>query len=254
VIYIKEYIRKHSGKGYPFIDLINDVARVEFSSPVTLVCGSNGSGKSTFVKILSALANCDNIAHFNANDNIADAIGNFGIVRTHSPKRRFFFSAEDFINFINDTTAKQADALAAIDEINNSDMLDYAKSQAKLPHFDTLNAISNLYGEIEHLSHGQGYNAFFDSRLRPDGFFILDEPESALSYQNQYNLAYKIYHMAKNDNCQFVISTHSPILLAIPEATILSADDCLTPVTYDDAENIGFLTMFLKNKDRLFDL
>ena len=93
---------------------------------------------------------------------------------------------------------------------------------------------------------------FFDRRLAPEGFYVMDEPEGALTYRNQYNLAVKIREAAKN-GCQFIVATHSPVIAAIPEADIYQCEDgVFEKRCYEQLDNIGFLEMFMRRRDMLF--
>lgn len=97
-------------------------------------------------------------------------------------------------------------------------------------------------------SHGESFFAFFSNRMGKDGFFILDEPEAALSPQCQLALLSMIDQLCKESNAQFIIATHSPILLAYPGATIYSCDNAkLVPIAYTDAEHYKITKQFLNN-------
>ncbi len=90
--------------------------------------------------------------------------------------------------------------------------------------------------------------SFFSNRLGIDGFFILDEPEAALSPQRQLALLSIIHEMCKNPDSQFIIATHSPLLLAYPNATIYSCDtEALTTIAYTSTEQYLITKSFLDN-------
>ena len=116
-----------------------------------------------------------------------------------------------------------------------------------MPHFRTLAEIENMYGrELTECSHGEGFIEYFKSRVREGGLYFLDEPEGALSYENQYRLGFLIRERAK-ENCQFVIATHSPVLLLIPDAAIYEIKDgAIQEKNFDDLEDIRFLELFLR--------
>ncbi len=104
---------------------------------------------------------------------------------------------------------------------------------------------------LHHQSHGESFFAFFQNRMRKDqGFFILDEPEAALSPQRQLSLLVLIHELCKDSSAQFIIATHSPILLACPNATIYSCDTgALTQIAYKDTDHYKITKQFLDNHE-----
>ncbi|HJJ91288.1 MAG TPA: AAA family ATPase, partial [Methanocorpusculum sp.] len=102
-------------------------------------------------------------------------------------------------------------------------------------------------------SHGESFLAFFQEFSNRRGIYIMDEPEAALSPQRQLTLLLIIAEMAKNGS-QFIIATHSPILLGLPEASIFSfSNGAVSPVSYEETESYQITKMFFENRDRLFE-
>lgn len=100
-------------------------------------------------------------------------------------------------------------------------------------------------------SHGESFLSFFKNRLGSGGFYIFDEPEAALSPQRQLALLRIIHDLVKNPESQFIIATHSPILLAYPDATIYSCDgQKLEKVEYKDTKHYEITKGFLDNPDQ----
>lgn len=96
------------------------------------------------------------------------------------------------------------------------------------------------------------YIDFFSNRLQEHGLYLLDEPESALTYENQYVLSLELRE-ALNMGCQFIIATHSPIITAIPEAQIFEiTEEGIDEIPYDQLDNIRFLKLFLSSPERMF--
>lgn len=256
MIYLAEYRLKRVQDGYPFIPLIVNTERFTFNAGVTVICGDNGSGKSTFAKILSAACNCVRVSYKQMQDDEFVARTEcFAVSKRFSPKRSFYFSAEEFIQFVRDVEERKRDALCAIAEIDADKTLsDYAKSLAKQPHVDTLVSFENFYGKsLAEVSHGQGFLKFFDKRLKENGLYIIDEPEAALSAENQFLLSVRIKNAAENMNCQFVVFTHSPVIASIPQADVYEIqNDAFVKTDWDGLSDVKFLQMFFKNKDRLF--
>lgn len=107
-----------------------------------------------------------------------------------------------------------------------------------------------LYGGgLDVQSHGESYFKLFQSRFRPNGLYLLDEPEAPLSPMRQLSLIAMIEEMVKQDG-QFIIATHSPILLAYPDAAILQfTDGTIQAARYDELEHVTITRSFLNNPD-----
>lgn len=221
---------------YPFsLPIIHHLKEIVFPTQVTFFIGENGTGKST---ILEALANkagfgaeggSKNInfktsaeATYKGTQNLAD---NITLSWRYKPRYGYFFRAESFFNVANH-----------IDELAKQDLRAYDPYGGKSLHEQ---------------SHGESFLAFFKNALSQDSFFILDEPEAALSPQRQLALLVIINELSKKSHAQFVIATHSPILLAYPDATIYSCDsDKLTKIAYCDTAHYQITKNFLDNPAR----
>lgn len=223
---------------YPFsLPIIKNLKSINFPTQVTFFVGENGTGKST---ILEAIANKADFGpeggskniHFktseektyNGTERLAQQLT---LSWRLKPTNGYFFRAESFFNIANylDTMARE----------NGGPEKAYAPYGGKSLHEQ---------------SHGESFMAFFKNRLGNNGFFILDEPEAALSPQRQLSLMVIIHEMCKNPDAQFIIATHSPILLAYPNATIYSCDAAsLTKIAYTDTHHYQITKQFLDNPD-----
>ena len=117
--------------------------------------------------------------------------------------------------------------------------------------------IDNYGGKSLHnQSHGESFLSLVQNRFRGNGFYILDEPEAALSPVRQLTLLIEINNLVKN-NSQFIIATHSPILLAYPDAQIYNLDSGIERIEYAETEQYKLTKNFLDNPnifiERLFD-
>jgi predicted ATPase len=230
---------------YPFsLPIIKHLTTIEFPTQVTFFVGENGTGKST---ILEAIANKAGFGAEGGSKNIhfktseeKTYVGTQSLAEQLTlswrmkPKNGYFFRAESFFNVAN-----YIDLLAQ----NGGPELAYAPYGGKSLHEQ---------------SHGESFLAFFKNRLGNGGFFIFDEPEAALSPQRQLSLMVIIHEICKNPHAQFIIATHSPLLLAYPHATIYSCDsDVLTSIAYEDTEHYQITKRFLDDPDsylkRLFE-
>ena len=102
-------------------------------------------------------------------------------------------------------------------------------------------------------SHGESFLQLAQTNFKGHGLYLLDEPEAALSPQRQLTLLLEIVNCAKEDS-QFIMVTHSPILLGIPGAEILSFDDGqIHPIEYEDTDSYQVTKMFIENKEQLLN-
>jgi len=126
----------------------------------------------------------------------------------------------------------------------------YAADLARLPYRNELAAIQNRYGkDLDNYSHGESFLTLFQSRFVPDGLYLLDEPEAALSPNRQLTFISALKQMIQ-ENAQFIIATHSPIILAFPDATILNfRDGRIQQVQYSELEHVNLTKEFLNNPE-----
>jgi predicted ATPase len=126
-----------------------------------------------------------------------------------------------------------------------------AQGLARMAYASELAAMREQYGrQLINFSHGESFLELFQARFRPDGLYLLDEPEAPLSPAHQLTFLSLLKQMVAQ-NCQFLIATHSPILMAYPDATILSFDETpIQPVAYDDLEHVAITRSFLNNPDQ----
>lgn len=220
---------------YPFnLPAIKGLDTLTFHPQVTFIVGENGSGKST---ILESIA----VAYgFNAEGGTKNF--NFSSKATHSelndyikivkgiktPQDGFFLRAESFYNVATN-----------IDELN---------SQGGPPLIDSYGGRS-----LHEQSHGESFFAVFQHRFRGKGIYILDEPEAALSPSRQMSMLTRMHELVQ-DGSQFIIATHSPIIMAYPQAQIYQIRDGLEPVVYEDTEHYQIMKAFLKSPRKMLDI
>lgn len=226
---IPAHIKAHT---YPFnLPLFAQAFHFDFRSDVTFFVGENGSGKST---LLEAIAEkCDfHVAgggrnqrynHHRSESSLAQALR-----LSWFPKvtEGFFLRAESFYNFAT-----------YLDEIA----------------LDNPSALDGYGGTSLHRqSHGESFLSLFRHRFT-QGLFILDEPEAALSPQRQLAFMHIIHELTATGRVQFIIATHSPMLLCYPGAEVISTDGpTLRAIDYQESEHYRLTTAFLANPDRYF--
>jgi predicted ATPase len=160
---------------------------------------------------------------------------------------------EDFFNFSRRLAELKDDMEDNIESVDAQyeGRSDYAKALAKGSYRKSINAIEQTYrGDLEERSHGESLLTLFQARFVPGGLYLLDEPESALSPISQLALLSMVKEMVTK-NCQFVIATHSPIIMAVPGASILSFDSIpICKKDYDDLDHVRLFRDFMQDPDR----
>jgi len=223
---------------YPFsLPAIKNFEYVDLHPKITYFVGENGSGKSTLLEAIAVSLG------FNAEGGTKNF--SFGTRRSHSvldeylriakgvrkPRDGFFLRAESFFNV--------ATEIEKLDEE---------------PGFSP--PIINSYGGISlhEQSHGESFLKLMTERFGGQGLYILDEPEAALSPQRQLAVLSRIHDLVE-DNSQFVIATHSPILMAYPDACIYQCSkEGIAEIAYEDTEHYKVTRDFLANPKRMMDV
>lgn len=244
--------------GFPFdVPVVRSLETIELSAGVTFFVGENGSGKSTLLEAVALAAELPTVGSDETRED-ATLAAQRGLAKhltlswTLRSKRGFFLRAEDFFGYAKRLSRMKAEMRERIAEIEREyeGRSDYARGLAMGPAFASLGAIEGQYGgDLDGRSHGQSFLTLFQARFVPGGLHLLDEPEAPLSPQSQLALMALMQDMI-GEGGQFIIATHSPILLAFPHATIYTFDR--TPpeqVTYEDLEHVNLTRAFLNNPE-----
>ncbi|WBS05882.1 AAA family ATPase [Pseudoduganella sp. SL102] len=215
---------------YPFsLPAVRHLDKLAFHPAVTFIVGENGSGKSTLLEALAVALG------YNAEGGSRNF--NFGTRASHSdlhehvriargyrrPRDGYFLRAESFFNVATEV--------------------------------ERLGIPLDSYGgrPLHEQSHGESFMALLTHRFRGQGLYLLDEPEAALSPQRQLAALARIHQLVKGGS-QFIIATHSPILMAYPDARIYAClPDGLRRTDYEDTEHYQVTLDFLRNPRRMLD-
>lgn len=212
-------------KNYPFsLPVVQFLEKIEFDKSVTFFVGENGTGKST---LLEAIA-----VQYGFNPEGGSKNFNFKTKQTHSvleksihisrgckkPKDEFFFRAESFYNL-----ASNIDEIGVVDSYGGT--------------------------SLHEQSHGESFISLFLHRLRGFGLYLFDEPEAALSPQRQLAFVARMSELISQGS-QFIIATHSPIILSYPRAKIIQiSENGFKELSYKETECYDFYKTFINNPD-----
>jgi predicted ATPase len=222
--------RVESFEAYPFsIPAIRELEELELDPKVTFLVGDNGTGKSTLVEAIAVAAGFNaeggtkNFA-FATRSSESELHRHLRLARNpRRPRDGFFLRAESFFN-----VATEVDRVGAVES----------------------------YGgvSLHEQSHGESFLALVQNRFGGDGFYVLDEPEAALSPNRQLSLLALMYDLVERRRSQFLVATHSPILMAYPGATIYLLDTSggMRRVAYEETDHYQITKDFLGNRERYF--
>jgi predicted ATPase len=244
--------------GFPFtVPVIRTLDDIDFTSDVTFFVGENGSGKSTLLEALAVAARMITVGSDEAGRDytlntvrpLADALHLTWNKRT---RRGFFMRSEDFFGYVKHLGQTRETLKRDLQQVDE----DYqgrsrmAQDLARSPYMRELHALQSSYGDnLDAYSHGESYFTLFKARFVPGGLYLLDEPEAPLSPMRQLALLSMLKLMVDQD-AQFIIATHSPIIMAYPGATILSFDEgAVKPVAYEELEHVVITRTFLNNPE-----
>ena len=211
---------------YPFcLPFLQDEFELSFDRPITIIVGENGTGKSTFLEGIAVLAGYDEagggkgyrpVDHSRALEKMGGQLSK-ALRASWLPKitNGWFFRAESFFS-----VARYLDE-AAREPLSGPP-----------PNF------------LSH-SHGEGFLRFFEERCQKQGIFIFDEPESALSPSRQIEFLKLMRRMENIGHCQIIMATHSPVLMAYPDARLLRLTKYgLEPVTVKQTDHYKIMREF----------
>jgi len=234
--FIREIMLKRdkvaSFDAYPFnLPVIKSLTKIELHPKITYLVGENGSGKSTLLEAIAIAAGFNSEGgskHFNFNTRESHSVLHNAIRLVRGikrPRTGFFLRAESFYNVATE-----------IDNLGGE--------------------ILEAYGftSLHHQSHGESFMALLNNRFTSEGLYILDEPEAALSPTRQLAALARIHQLVL-ENSQFIIATHSPILMAYPEAKILQLDEKgINEVSWEETEHYIVTRQFMNKPNEMLDI
>jgi predicted ATPase len=234
------------------LPLVRDLETLSFTTPITFLVGENGSGKSTLLEgiavgIDAVAAGAHDLQRDPSLQAARDFAAGFVFARRRHARTRLFLRAEDVFGYTGRLTTDIAE-LGAIEQDFASLPEGPGRERAMGMARGERAALTRRYGENpDGRSHGETFLGLLQTRLVPNGLYFLDEPETPLSPSRVLALISLLAGCVKRE-CQFVIATHSPLLMAMPGATILLAEDGrLRPVEWDDLEHVRITRAFMRD-------
>ena len=238
---------------YPFdVPAIKFAKDIDLSNPITFLIGENGSGKST---LLESIAHLLQLPHM---DGSGYGKKCFDAAKKLTPHLElewlmersvgFFFRAEDFGDFLNSVQREDTglhNQMSYLDTEVPAHIIQEMKDSAN----HQLHRIRTNYGqELDSFSHGEAYLHVMRQQINQRGIYLLDEPEAALSPAKQLAFIYFIQEHLQNYNSQFIIATHSPMLMAYPKANIYEISDISMKKTpLEETDHYSITKSFLNN-------
>jgi predicted ATPase len=254
--YLKSlHINSEKTNPFPYnVSAVKYAKNLDLSNKINFFIGDNGCGKST---LLESIAFRLQLPHMDGSDykkkSFSAAITLSKVLELEfniNKPTGFFFRAEDFGDFLNSTNRadfKLHEQLISLE----GEVPDHIIQEMKDNANHQLHHVRVNYGqELGSFSHGEAYLKIIQEKIKKPGIYLLDEPEAALSPTKQLSLIYQILDHLENNMSQFIIATHSPILMAIPGATIFEITDEQMQITdLEDTEHYRITKSFLNDPD-----
>lgn len=242
---------------FPFnIPAVKFAKEIVLGNTVNIFVGDNGSGKSSLLEAIAYKLNLPLIGGFIKANNrtgfeAAEILEPYlNIEWKRQTSRGFFFRAEDFSDFINAVERENNKIAGDLHELKGVVDDSIIKRMSESMNF-SLHEMRKNYGEnMQAFSHGEAYLKILETRIGDKGIYLLDEPEAALSPLKQLSLMSLILEVVKNKNTQFILATHSPILMGIPGAVIYEIrEEEMQKVDFKDTDHYRITKTFLDNPE-----
>lgn len=241
---------------FPFtVPVIRSLPEIKFTSPVTFFVGENGSGKSTVMEALacsveSITVGTESVKTDKTLTPVRKLSKYFKLAWTKRTRKGFFMRAEDFFGYARSMRETREELEEEYNKVEHDyeGRSKYAADLARSAYAGQLAAMKHSYGrDLDNFSHGEAFLTLFQARFVPGGLYLLDEPEAALSPSRQLSFLSALKQMVEQE-AQFIIATHSPIILAFPEAQIFSFQNgSIKQVKYNELEHVQLTKDFLNN-------
>lgn len=238
---------------FPFnIPAVKLAGKMELPGEITILVGDNGCGKSTLLESLAYKLNLPLIGGFMHRDPSFEAARilqpYLNIEWKRQIKKGFFFRAEDFSDFVNSVERERNKVSGQLSELKGNVDDSIIEQMSESMNFQ-LHFMRKEYGDnMQAYSHGEAYLKILQTRISGKGIYFLDEPEAALSPLKQLSLLSFIMQAVARHDSQFIIATHSPIIMGLPDACLYQIqDNSIEKVSYKETEHYSITKNFLDN-------
>ena len=262
---------------YPFdIFPLKGLEHLEFKVPITILYGGNGSGKTTLLNIIAEKLNINRVALYNCTAKFNDYVEMCDYsLENEIPRNSMMITSDDVFNYILNMRAvnqninfARNELFKEYDRIKKTDRKDLLRidfgDKKSVAAFDRNMAIlkksksrfvrENLVSNVREYSNGENALRYFHEKIDENALYLLDEPENSLSPKMQIQLAKYIEASARGCGCQFIISTHSPFLLAMNWTRIYDLDSVPVAVRkWTEVENVKIYRDFFKEHEGEFE-
>lgn len=247
-------VRSDRQNPWPYnVPAIKYCGNIEIDPELTFIIGDNGTGKSTLLETLGYRLQLPLINGMIAGASMEAAIKlqpYFSVEWNLETPKGFFFRAEDFGKYVVSGEGAQNNLGAALEDMIGN-VPDSVIRQMQESQDFALAKMREIYGQrLSTFSHGEAYLKIMHDRVDGEGVYLFDEPESALSPSRLLSLIYFIKEHLQQYRSQFIIATHSPMLMAIPDARIYEvSENSMQEVELEATEHYTITRSFLNNPE-----
>lgn len=243
---------------YPYnVAAIKNAKHLDVSNEITFLIGENGTGKSTLLETIACRLQLPHLDGTSYDKKCFDAAKTllpyleleWNIERSVG----FFFRAEDFGDFLNSIHRVDTNLHNSMAELKDEVPKHIIEEMKESANYQLKRVRKNYGQELDTFSHGEAYMHIMHQMINTRGIYLLDEPEAALSPAKQLALMYFIKEHTAQFNSQFIIATHSPMLMAFPDATIFEiTENELKNTPLEETEHYTISKSFLNNPNAYF--
>lgn len=241
------------------LPLLQKIDELIFEKNISFFVGENGSGKSTILEAIAAYTEVPLAGSFRLEDDeslaAANELANYLSLRyTEKTRRGFFVRAEDFIGFSRNIKKQIRELEEEVQDVKATFTGGDIKLTLGAIEGEKNQLIKRYSKDLEAMSHGEGFMKFFTSRITGKGLYLIDEPEAALSPTRQLSLLSLILDKVKTTGSHFIIATHSPIIMSVPDSEVFYFQDGeISKVDFRDTEHYMLTKAVLDGDTRIFE-